>query len=152
MIPIPGYPDYFVVGNDIVSMRRGKTKVLKGGLDTCGHIQVCLYDATGKSKFKFVHRLLAQAYLPDYSEDLQVDHIDRNKTNNDISNLRMATHAENMHNRDGKGCYFHKRIGKWMAQIRMNNKNIHIGYYDTEDAARAAYLAKKAQLHPFYTP
>ena len=152
MIPIPGYSDYFVVGNDIVSMRRSKPKVLKGNMTSSGHIQVCLFDATGKAKFKLIHRLLAQAYLPDYSEDLEVDHIDRCKTNNDISNLRMATHAENKQNIDTKGYYFNKKHGKWRAQICLNNKRKHIGFYDTEDDARAAYLAKKAELHPFYVP
>ena len=37
-------------------------------------------------------------------------------------------------------------------QICLNNKRKHIGFYDTEDDARQAYLAKKAELHPFYAP
>jgi hypothetical protein len=152
MIPIPGFKDYFVVGNDIVSMRRGKYKVLKGSLDTKGHLQVDLKDFKGKRKLKLIHRLLAQAYLPDYSEDLQVDHIDRCKTNNDISNLRMVTNAENMQNTNAKGCYLDKRTGIWYAKIMVDGKQIHIGSYDTQADARAAYLAKKAELHPFYVP
>jgi hypothetical protein len=149
MIPVVGFKDYFVDGEKIVSIRKGKPKVLKGKITTGGHLQVCLYDdATDKSKYKLVHRLIAQAYLPDYSEDLQVDHIDRCRTNNNISNLRMATHAENQHNRDAKGYYFYKRLNKWMAQIAINNKQKYLGYFDTESEARQAYLDAKKIHHP----
>ena len=148
MIPVVGFEDYFVDGNNIVSIRRGKPKVLKGRMSTCGHLKVCLYDPTGKQNHKFVHRLLAQAYLPDYSEDLEVDHIDRNKTNNDISNIRMVTKSENQQNRNAKGYCFNKRENKWQAQIRLNYKIKYLGYFNTEAEARQAYLDAKKIYHP----
>ena len=148
MIPVVGFKDYFVDGSDIVSIKRGKPKVLKGILHTSGHLKVCLFNATGKPKLKYVHRLLAQAYFSDYSEDLEVDHIDRNKTNNDISNLRMVTKSENQQNRNAKGYCFNKRENKWQAQIRLNYKLKYLGYFDTESEARQAYLDAKKIYHP----
>jgi hypothetical protein len=147
MIAIPGFPYYFVKGTDIVSQKWNKYRILKQVLQK-GYLIVCLQDANGKQFVKKVHRLIAQAHLADYSEDLEVDHIDRNKSNNEISNLRMATHTENMHNRNGKGYHFHKHHGKWMAKITVDGKQKHLGYFDTEAEARKAYLDGKKIHHP----
>jgi len=45
-----------------------------------------------------VHRLVAKAFLQNYTEDLQVDHKDNDKTNNNLSNLRMVTNSDNSRN------------------------------------------------------
>ena len=94
-----------------------------------------------------VHRLITQAFLPDHSEELQVDHIDGKGTNNDISNLRMASDLfqKRAHKAKSEGCSsqyrgvcWHKRAKKWLACCRINYKGIHIGYFDVErDAAIA---------------
>jgi len=151
MIQIPGFPDYYVDGTEIVSMKFGKRKVRKCVLDKAGYETINLYmhgDVFGKK----VHRLIAQAYLADYSEDLEVDHIDRNKTNNNISNLRMITHSGNQQNTNANGYYYDKIRNKWLAEIRADGKCRHIGRFNTEEEARAAYLAEKIKLHPYYTP
>jgi hypothetical protein len=148
MIPVVGFKDYFVDGEKIISMKFGKYKVLKCIPNAGGYLLVTLCDGIGKPKFKYVHRLIAQAYLSDYSEDLIVDHIDRNKANNDISNLRMVTCAQNLHNTDAKGYSFHKASGKWIAYIGVKNKLKYIGYFNTEAEARQAYLDAKKIDHP----
>ena len=150
MIPIPGFPDYYVDGIEIVSMKYGKRRVLSQRQDKDGYKRVnfCMY---GKHTTCMVHRLIAQAYLPDYSENLDVDHEDRCKTNNDISNLRMATDEENCQNKDCTGYYYHKPSSKYLAQIMVNGKREYIGRYKTEEEAREAYIAEKLKLHPFYT-
>ena len=149
MIPIPGFPYYFVKGTDIVSQKWGKFRILKQAITSHGYFVVGLLDPNGKQKIKKVHRLLAQAYLSDYSEDLDVDHIDRCRSNNSISNLRMVTRSENHQNRSGvKGYCFDKAIGKWKSLIYFNKKLKHIGYYDTEQEAHQAYLDAKKIHHP----
>jgi hypothetical protein len=149
MIAIPGFSHYFVKGTDIVSQKWGGYRILKQVLNGKGYLKVCLTDPTGKQVNKNVHRLIAQAYLSDYSKDLEVDHIDRNRSNNKISNLRMVTRSENAHNKSYvKGYTFDKHRGKWLAQIMIINKQKHIGYFDTEDEARQAYLDAKKLYHP----
>jgi len=83
-----------------------------------------------------------------------VDHIDHNSLNNQRSNLRVASRAENLRNsRSGIGSSskyigvsFYKMYRKWRAQIMVNGKNKHIGYFESEiDAAKAR--DKSAIIH-----
>lgn len=55
-------------------------------------------NANGKSKYFQVHRLVAQAFIPNTHNKPYIDHIDGNPTNNNSSNLRWVTHKENMNN------------------------------------------------------
>jgi len=59
-----------------------------------GTLRVNLYNE-GKRKGKYVHRLVAEAFIPNPDRKPQVDHIDGNKQNNHISNLRWCTDEEN---------------------------------------------------------
>ena len=93
------------------------------------------------------HRIVAQAFLSDFSGLLDVDHIDGNKSNNDIRNLRMATRSDNIRahqsKQDGcssmyRGVCWCKRAKRWIANCMVNYKKKHIGYFDDEcDAAMA---------------
>ena len=80
--------------------------------------------------------------------DKQVDHIDGQKTNNCINNLRLVTNQQNSFNRTtAKGFHFDKQRQKYKAQIRLNGKDIHLGYFSTEAEARASYLSAKLVYH-----
>lgn len=66
-----------------------------------------------------------------------IDHIDQNRINNRIENLREASPQCNMRNRKQqkstsgiKGVYWYKAANKWRAQIQINGKNIFLGYHD----------------------
>ena len=73
--------------------------------------------------------------------ELELDHIDQDKTNNSISNLRECNATINCQNRplrlDNKsgtnGVYSHRN--KWKAMIRVNKKLIHLGVFDTKELA-----------------
>ena len=85
----------------------------------------------------------------------QVDHINGIRNDNRLSNLRIATHAENCHNasrrKDNtsgyKGVGFSNKRQKWRARIRKDNKEIWLGYFATAEEAHAAYLKAAAALH-----
>ena len=95
------------------------------------------------------HRVIAHAFgILDLHSPLQIDHRDLNKTNNCIFNLRPATNQQNAFNRNAKGYCFHKQHQKWMAGIKINDKSIHLGYFDTEEEAHTAYLEAKKIYHP----
>ena len=81
----------------------------------------------GKFHHKFLHRLLAEAFIPNPENKPTVDHIDRNPANNELSNLRWATHYEQHQNmtttlqfetEDEKRLYVNKRQNDW----RIRNK------------------------------
>ena len=73
-----------------------------------------------------------------------IDHINQNKLDNRIENLRAVTQFQNLLNNKAKGCYFNKEKGKWQAQIMVDGKHIHLGYFDTEEEAIAKYQEFKA--------
>jgi len=82
-----------------------------------------------------------------------IDHIDRDPTNNKISNLRKASRSQNgrntsiyKNNSSGiKGVSFEKSRRRWKASIRINSRKITIGYFLTKELARDAYtnMARK---------
>ena len=74
-----------------------------------------------------------------------IDHRDGCRINNCLSNLRVVTNQQNQWNRtNAKGYYWNKQHQKYQAQIHLNNKPIHLGYFLTEEEARTAY---QAQIH-----
>jgi len=73
-------------------------KQLKQQLDKDGYYRVNLHYK-GKYVVKFIHSLVAEAWIGDRPEGYEVDHIDRVRTNNDVSNLRYVTQSEQMKNR-----------------------------------------------------
>ena len=98
-----------------------------------------------------VHRLVFlyfHGYMPE-----QIDHIDGNRQNNRIENLREATSAQNNQNRMAtgatkiKGVCWHKQSSKWVASICINRKSVHLGSFENiEDAALVATKARQ-KLH-----
>ena len=107
-----------------------------------------------KTSHKNIHRLLAEAFILNLTDLPCVDHIDRNKLNNHISNLRWCTREENQHNRSKnkntssvyKGVSFHKKLNKWQAGIRQNSHSTHLGYFTDEAEAAHAYDRKAIEL------
>ena len=72
-----------------------KEKILKLGKQTTGYLYVCLYK-NNTHKTHRIHRLVAEAFIANPENKLQVNHIDGNKTNNHVSNLEWVTRKENM--------------------------------------------------------
>ena len=94
MKDIKGYEGIYAITEDgrVWSYRR---KIfLKQRLDKYGYPRITLYF-DGKLKTYFIHRLVAEAYLPNPEEKTTVNHLDECKTNNHISNLAWATVKEN---------------------------------------------------------
>jgi hypothetical protein len=99
--------------------------------------------------------LLHHGFLPDC-----IDHIDRDKRNNRIENLRQVTFSQNQMNRGKqknntsgfKGVSWHSDISKWGASIKIDKKQKHLGYFQTAEAAYQSYLDSSQIFHGIYRP
>ena len=85
---------------------------------------------------------------------LDIDHINEDKSDNRICNLRHASRSENMFNRGTnknntsgmKGVTFCKCTGMWRAQMMVNRKSVKVGRFKSREEASAAYLQKAKEL------
>ncbi len=140
---IPDFEDYQV--STCGNVRRGD-RVLKGIVQTrpCGYklVQVGLHK-NGKETRYTVARLVAMAFLPNPDNLPTVDHIDRNSQNNNVSNLRWASHHTQSINRDHPvGVSGHKLIYKhgngWEVWIKRHKQVVFRKYFQTiEEAIQA---------------
>ncbi len=94
MKQIKDYPNYIIYENATIYSNKHK-KFLKQQLNYKGYPVVKLCN-NGIQKEYFVHRLIAQHYIPNPNNKPQVNHIDGIKTNNSILNLEWVTNKENM--------------------------------------------------------
>ena len=92
--------------------------------------------------------------------DHEIDHINGNKADNRIANLRDVTRSQNMQNEvkarkssssGFMGTSFRKDRGTWVATIKVNGKRKRLGAFATPQDAEAAYIAAKRALHPGFT-
>jgi hypothetical protein len=101
-------------------------------------------------KTVYVHQLVASAFL-DYKfqgHKLVVDHIDSNKQNNHVNNLRVITNRENVSKEKAiksglpAGVFFNKTAKKYQSNITINSKQIYLGIFNTINEASQAYQNK----------
>jgi hypothetical protein len=120
-----------------------KWTVIKG-CNNRGHLST---EINGK-QYK-MHRIIAVAFkiLDDINSPLEIDHINRVRNDNSVSNLRAVTKLQNSFNQIGKGYNFISERNKWMARIGINNKVKNLGYFDTKEEAKNAYLDAKKIYH-----
>ena len=133
--------------NDCKKYKKGDIKwsLRKPTLDK-GYLRIH-FTHKGNSKNYRIHRIVAYAFLglDINNPNTYIDHIDRNKINNDWLNLRIVSHQQNLFNTKAKGYYY--KNGKFRAYIRVNNKYIHLGTFEKEEDARDAYLEAKKIYH-----
>lgn len=91
---IEGFENYYIFSNGKV-YSENKKGFLKLNSTQDGYKQITLHN-NGRTKTFKVHRLVAFYFIPNPHKKEQVNHIDEDKTNNDISNLEWLTHKENM--------------------------------------------------------
>ena len=115
-----------------------------------GYYFLWLYNKDGSRRMEYVHRLVAIAFLE--KTNLIIDHIDRDRKNNLVSNLRWTTQCVNIRNKpQGKGFYYCKKRKKYYVRITVNKIQYIIASCDTEVEAQekiawARRIANDAQL------
>jgi hypothetical protein len=100
----------------------------------------CRSEYPSNSKI-YMHRIIMRP-----PEDMVVDHINHNRHDNRRCNLRIVTKQQNHWNQSGiKG--YRKKGNKFEVSIKVNNKNIYIGSFNSESEAYQSYLDAKQELH-----
>lgn len=110
--------------------------------DRDGYIRVCV-----RGKKYQAHRV-AWVLHNEENPSHQIDHINGDKQDNRIDNLRQATSQQQCANKPSKG--IGRKQGKWRAQTKYNGKHIHIGLYECPLIAHIAYTDKMRELHGQY--
>lgn len=107
-----------------------------------------IYYKINKIEYRH-HRIVAYAFLGLDIEDKKsmIDHINGIRDDNRLENLRIVNNQQNNFNRHNAKGYQERLNGKFMARITINKKTIHLGYFDTEEEARNAYLEAKQKYH-----
>ena len=111
------------------------------------HNVVRFHNKNGSS---LIHRLIMKP--PD---DMEIDHIDGNRLNNQKSNLRLANSSQNKCNRGArkdnksgyKGVSWHKQRNKWTARIKHDGKYLHLGLHEDIKEAVLAYNNASKKYH-----
>jgi hypothetical protein len=85
--------------------------MLKTQYDKDGYAFACISHA-GRAKNLWIHRLVAQTFIGEIPPDMEVDHIDRNRTNNAISNLRIITKTQNIRNSSRRNGHEHEFVAE----------------------------------------
>lgn len=167
--PIEGYENLYWVdnqGNVYNARKKLKTYFTRTGYE-------CLkLTKDGVRTHPSVHRLVAEAFIPNPHNKSEVNHIDGDKSNNRVSNLEWVTSSENkIHARDtglkvynnpslglkiGKGSQYRnvtydKSRNKWIASIRHNKVNLGQKRFDSEIEA-AKYVDYLIDLHDLDRP
>ena len=148
---IDGYEDLYKIypnGNVERYYKNGNTKILKHHIGTHGYKDIQLYKNRKKKNLK-IHRLLALHFLDNPNDYLFVDHIDRNPLNNNLNNLRWVSRSINNRNRKGYGeCMkgVSKNANKFRAQINIDGKKTHLGYFDTELEAHNCFMIEHDKI------
>lgn len=130
--------------------RTAKAGMTAGCLSSCGYMQIMI----NRKKY-MLHRIAWYMSTGTDPVDFELDHINGDKTDNRIENLRKATRADNNRNQPKrknntsgyKGVSWNKKYGKWVAYIGIDWKRRHLGYFETAEAAHAAYSAAANELH-----
>lgn len=94
---IDGYPNYYITTYGRVWSNYRGGHWLKQTLSTHDYHRRC-YVSLGRGNKKYVHQLVAQAFIPNPNHLSEVDHIDTDGTNNHVENLRWVSHQQNMAN------------------------------------------------------
>lgn len=131
----------------ITTGSRGKVGTVAGNVDAQGYVVI---EFRGR-RYK-AHRLAWWFRFGAWPREF-IDHVDGDKSNNSLSNLREATRSQNMMNRPAygvgrlKGASYCKITKKYVARIRCDGKRYSLGYFPTAEEAHAAYMDVAFRLH-----
>lgn len=135
---IEGFEGLYQISNQgrVKSLWFGKEKILKGG-KARGYLIIGLYK-DGKLVMKLVHRLVAEAFLPNPQNLQEVNHKDENKENNNVENLEWCDRKYNC-NFGTRNKKIAEKQGKRVAQIDAVTGEVVRQWASTKECGRNGY-------------
>ena len=134
------YSNYIINPDGTVYSKNYK-RCIKPFLNEKGYLRIQLCNEVNKRNI-LIHRLVAEYFIPNPNNYTQVDHINRIKTDNNVSNLRWVTRRQNQHNRENNVEHINidqRRNGTYRVRIKYQNKRM---FDKTFDKLEEAILAR----------
>lgn len=152
---LPRTPDMFVSGRQSAGQSCAKWNAQNAfkeaftTVDAAGYLQGSIFDRAYRA-----HRVIWAMVTGEWPDGM-IDHENRNRSDNRFKNLRPASASQNMHNRGMsknnssgfKGVSWDSSKSKWHAQIGLNRKTHHLGYFDCLNEAHNAYAEASQAMH-----
>ena len=143
--PIKDFENYFISSEGRI-IKTATGKILKQHENHKGYLIVQLSNKGQKKNFR-VHRLVAQTYIPNPDNLPEVDHINGDRQDNRVENLRWVTGSANTRNREVcrqsgsryNGVIAHPKTGNFIASIWHNRKTVYLGTFTEETKAALAF-------------
>lgn len=118
LYPIPNWPGYLITkGGRVWSKRSGRW--LKIHIDrSTGYVTVTLSQKNSQPRIVNVHRLVLETFIGPCPEGMECRHLDGNKQNSDLSNLKWGTHYENILDGVAQGNYRgNRKLNEWQVRV-----------------------------------
>ena len=156
--PIKDFPNYQISNRSRVkNITSGK--IVKQCINSHGYYHVKLTNMI-KRYTCTVHRLVAEAFIDNSDNKICIDHINRDRLDNDIGNLRWASHTENNQNASKRkdntsgisGVILNKKLNKWQVYININGKRQHGGCFIDKNEAIAKRKAMEIEYFGEFAP
>lgn len=155
---IEGYTNYMITNFGRIWSKYGNGKWLNGTIDAYGYKITAFIKNNKQHRFK-IHRLVALAFIENIFKYDFIDHIDGDKINNNVCNLRWATNQQNQYNSKlssanvsgVKGVCWDIKKKKWKAFISINKKLTYLGSFNTIEEARIIRQSKANEVYGIFT-
>ena len=143
LYPVPGYDGYYCTRSGrIFSAMKSFHEIATNAKDKDGYLKATLYKDKKPIHLR-KHRVIAMTFLGD--SELMINHKNSIKSDNRVENLEYVSERENQSHRrkrDGYlvGVCWARKEHKWRAYFQQDHKWEHLGFYDSKEEAKEAYL------------
>lgn len=139
---------------DVVRFNTMRAGRIAGNANAAGYLKLSI-----NKEMYYVHRIVWEMHNGPIQSGMVIDHANKNKSDNRLCNLRLATPLQNganskarSHNTSGlKGvmaaCSSHRGAKRWRARIAHEGVTRYLGYFHTKEEAHSAYQSELAKLH-----